>query len=36
MNRFGAEPVSYNPPGEVPYVPEYWERLLALYRRNLV
>ena len=27
MNRFGAEPVPYRPPGKVPYVPEYWERL---------
>ena len=27
MNRFGAERVPYVPPGKVPYVPEYWERL---------
>jgi hypothetical protein len=27
MNRFGAEPVPYDPPGRVLYVPEYWERL---------
>jgi len=27
MNRFGAERVLYDPPREVPYVPEYWERL---------
>jgi hypothetical protein len=27
MNRFGAERVLHDPPGEVPYVPEYWERL---------
>jgi hypothetical protein len=29
MNRFGTLPVPYEPPGEVPYVPEYWERLWA-------
>ncbi len=27
MNRFGGERVLYNPPGTVPYVPDYWERL---------
>jgi hypothetical protein len=27
MNRFGAEPVPYHPPGKVAFVPEYWERL---------
>jgi hypothetical protein len=27
MNRFGAEDVPYNPPGRVPFVPGYWERL---------
>jgi hypothetical protein len=27
MNRFGTEPVPYDPPGRAPYVPEYWERL---------
>ena len=27
MNRFGAEDVPYNPPGKVPFVPGYWERL---------
>lgn len=27
MNRFGAERVPYEPPGQAPYVPEYWERL---------
>jgi hypothetical protein len=27
MNRFGAEEVPYNPPGKVPFVPAYWERL---------
>lgn len=26
-NRFGGEPVAYDPPGRAPYVPEYWERL---------
>ena len=28
-NRFGAEPVPYDPPGQAPYVPEFWERLWA-------
>lgn len=27
MNRFGGERVAYDPPGESPYVPEFWERL---------
>lgn len=27
MNRFGGQPVPYDPPGTAPYVPEYWERL---------
>ncbi len=27
MNRFGGEPVPYSPPGKLPYVPAYWERL---------
>ena len=27
MNRFGGERVVYSPPGTVPYVPDYWERL---------
>jgi hypothetical protein len=27
MNRFGGERVLYDPPGKIPYVPEYWERL---------
>lgn len=27
MNRFGTEGVRYDPPGRVPYVPAYWERL---------
>jgi antitoxin (DNA-binding transcriptional repressor) of toxin-antitoxin stability system len=27
MNRFGGEPVRYDPPGRVPYVRAYWERL---------
>jgi hypothetical protein len=27
MNRFGGVGVPYDPPGTVPYVPEYWERL---------
>jgi hypothetical protein len=27
MNRFGSEPVPYNPPGRVPHVPAYWEKL---------
>ena len=27
MNRFGGERVNYDPPREVPYVPEHWERL---------
>ena len=27
MNRFGGERVPYDPPGTVPYVPEFWERL---------
>ena len=26
-NRFGGEPVPYDPPGQTPYVPEFWERL---------
>jgi len=29
MNRFGGEHVLYDPPGQVPFVPEYWERLWA-------
>jgi hypothetical protein len=29
MNLFGAELVPYDPPRDVPYVPEYWERLWA-------
>ena len=27
MNRFGGEPVSYDPPRQLPYVPAHWERL---------
>jgi hypothetical protein len=27
MNRFGGAPVRYTPPGTVPFVPGYWERL---------
>jgi hypothetical protein len=27
MNRFGGEMGAYNPPGRVPYVPLYWEKL---------
>jgi hypothetical protein len=27
MNRFGTAPVRYDPPGQVPFVPAYWERL---------
>jgi hypothetical protein len=27
MNRFGTEPVAYNPPKTVPHVPAYWEKL---------
>jgi hypothetical protein len=29
MNRFGGQPVSYDPPREQPYVPAHWERLWA-------
>jgi hypothetical protein len=29
MNRFGRQPVRYDPPGELPYVPPHWERLWA-------
>jgi len=27
MNRFGAEKVEFDPPGRIPHVPAYWERL---------
>jgi hypothetical protein len=27
MNRFGGEPVRYDPPGRQPYVPEFWQKL---------